>query len=502
MKNLRKQDIHIDQWEFEFQQRGEHPLLLADWYCRSFDKYWSQTFGLNLPPYDYIITGLSKGYAPKSLKQQYLAKLSEAIADKAYLDRLLERSIGVMEEFGVFADSLAADATRTLTREELAQRWRDLDAALLPIVPWFWAPFYISDQNMLTDQVKNGLQKHRAQVEKVTNIDTALFVSIFPTREFAFQKEQAALSELVVYAQGHPNYKTEQEFVELQANYLRQFDWLPTFLLMPLRPMTKEQLQVRVADAIANNLPVELAKQQLVKQQNAALAERVLEVVKDDAALVSAIHNARALGYALTTGVEVALQATARCLPFLEQVAKAIGVVFEDIKYLSSAEIIEALETGVPIPQEFFKERKDGYVMMVVGGEQRAVFGKEAAELSQWIDTSLTTPVGEVTELKGQVACKGKVQGRVRVAQQPSDSHKLEPGEILVCPMTNPDYVPAMQRCGAIVTDEGGLLSHAAIMSREFNKPCVIATKIATKVLKDGDVVEVDADAGVVRILK
>jgi pyruvate,water dikinase len=68
--------------------------------------------------------------------------------------------------------------------------------------------------------------------------------------------------------------------------------------------------------------------------------------------------------------------------------------------------------------------------------------------------------------------------------------------------MTSPEYVPAMKRSAAIVTDEGGLLSHAAIMSREFGKPCIIATKNGTRFLHTGDLVEVNANRGVVRIIK
>ena len=65
--------------------------------------------------------------------------------------------------------------------------------------------------------------------------------------------------------------------------------------------------------------------------------------------------------------------------------------------------------------------------------------------------------------------------------------------------MTFPSFIAAMEKAAAFVTDEGGILCHAAIVSREMNKPCVIATKIATKIFKDGDLVEVDADKGVVR---
>ena len=68
--------------------------------------------------------------------------------------------------------------------------------------------------------------------------------------------------------------------------------------------------------------------------------------------------------------------------------------------------------------------------------------------------------------------------------------------------MTTPWYLPAMKKAAGFITDEGGLLCHAAIVSREMNKPCIIGTKIATKVLKDGDLVEVDANNGVVKILK
>lgn len=83
-----------------------------------------------------------------------------------------------------------------------------------------------------------------------------------------------------------------------------------------------------------------------------------------------------------------------------------------------------------------------------------------------------------------------------------NEAKRVKEGEVLLCAMTSPDYVPAMNRAAAIVTDEGGLLCHAAIVSRELEKPCIVGTKIATKILKDGDFVEVDANKGVVNILK
>jgi pyruvate,water dikinase len=68
--------------------------------------------------------------------------------------------------------------------------------------------------------------------------------------------------------------------------------------------------------------------------------------------------------------------------------------------------------------------------------------------------------------------------------------------------MTTPDYVPAMNKAAAFVTDEGGITCHAAIVAREMKKPCVIATRFGTKMFKDGDLIEVDADNGIIRKIK
>jgi len=107
-----------------------------------------------------------------------------------------------------------------------------------------------------------------------------------------------------------------------------------------------------------------------------------------------------------------------------------------------------------------------------------------------------------VKEIKGQIAQKGKVKGRVKIIGLAADIDKVQKGDILVATMTMPRYIVAMKKAAAFVTDEGGVTCHAAIIAREMKKPCVIGTKIATQVLNDGDEVEVDANQGVVKILE
>ncbi len=109
-----------------------------------------------------------------------------------------------------------------------------------------------------------------------------------------------------------------------------------------------------------------------------------------------------------------------------------------------------------------------------------------------------TTSEEDEPILKGLPASPGVATGKVKIVHDLSDLPKVREGDVLVTTMTTPDMVPAMQRAAAIVTDEGGMTCHAAIVSRELGIPAVVGTGNATKVLKDGDIVTVDAYKGVV----
>lgn len=111
-------------------------------------------------------------------------------------------------------------------------------------------------------------------------------------------------------------------------------------------------------------------------------------------------------------------------------------------------------------------------------------------------------PISMSSELVGQTAFPGHVSGRVRILKRKDQLSTFQAGEVLVSPMTTPDFLPAMKRAVAIVTDEGGVMCHAAIVARELSKPCVIGTRFASIRLKDGDEVEVDATRGVVLLKK
>ena len=182
--------------------------------------------------------------------------------------------------------------------------------------------------------------------------------------------------------------------------------------------------------------------------------------------------------------------------------------VFVRKNIASAAHISEQL-AGVVLPDEFgevpsepiLTERQTSFILIdgseaFVGSTKR--YEEEHPEY-HFLKPELDANMSEVS---GQVAYKGKVQGVVRIVKKQSDMSRVRAGDILVSPMTTPDFLPAMQKAIAFVTDEGGVTCHAAIVSRELKKPCIIGTKIATQVLQDGDLIEVDADNGVVRIIE
>lgn len=140
----------------------------------------------------------------------------------------------------------------------------------------------------------------------------------------------------------------------------------------------------------------------------------------------------------------------------------------------------------------------DRYDHCVYFSDGDLITGKEAEDFAKLLESKIY----EEAEIKGQCACIGYIKGIVKIINVASDMGKMNKGDVLVSVATTPEVVPAMKKAAAIVTDVGGIACHAAIVSRELGVPCVIGTKIATKVLKDGQLVEVDANRGVVKIIK
>jgi len=130
------------------------------------------------------------------------------------------------------------------------------------------------------------------------------------------------------------------------------------------------------------------------------------------------------------------------------------------------------------------------------------LWGITTDKVKEWLKGADTTAGANVSEIKGFAASAGVVEGPARVLKMLKDITKLQPGEVLVCPSTNPSWAPVFTNIKAAVTDIGGLTSHAAIVCREYGVPSVTGCGYATAAIKTGDIVRVDGDTGVVTVVE
>ncbi len=183
---------------------------------------------------------------------------------------------------------------------------------------------------------------------------------------------------------------------------------------------------------------------------------------------------------------------------FLANIEKSQKLEEHELSYYKKEEIVTFLQTGIRISPNLLTERKQEFAMSLSNSILTMMEGNTA---KQWIEANNEIISTRLHEIKGLSAFRGKVTGKARIVMNVKDQNNVMEGDILIVPMTTPDFMPCLQKAAAFVTDEGGVICHAAIVARELKKPCVIGTKKATTVFHNDDIVEVDGFTGIVRLI-
>jgi phosphoenolpyruvate synthase/pyruvate phosphate dikinase len=213
----------------------------------------------------------------------------------------------------------------------------------------------------------------------------------------------------------------------------------------------------------------------------------------EDGLLLAQIELLHRSGYIRDMREEVRDRLTILEKNFYEKLGKACNLSLKEVVYLTTEEIKEAIKTKKSFKKEA-NERRKNYTFM--GYNDKVNIVKD-------IDVKSLLNQNKTEKVSGKSAfISDKVVGTARIVLNNSQIEKVKEGDILIAGMTKPDYMPAIKKAKALVTDEGGITCHAAIVSRELKKPCIIGTKIATLIFKDGDFIEVDSKEGIVKILK
>jgi phosphohistidine swiveling domain-containing protein len=239
----------------------------------------------------------------------------------------------------------------------------------------------------------------------------------------------------------------------------------------------------------------ESIKQRYLKDSDPESAEekmlkvrgRTEEIVKELNLDKDFIRMVKYFVYFRTHRMNLFIDATYHLNPMLESVSRAISTDSGNMYEMSFDEMISSLDGNTLLESEFEKRKR--FRMLISENGKMKVIALEKPE-----EEKITAD-----QVSGNIAFIGLIRGTAKIIKDTSDLNKVKDGDVLIAPMTIPEFIPAMERASAFVTDEGGITCHAAIVAREMKKPCITGTKIATKIFSDGDLVEVDAEKGIVR---
>lgn len=287
------------------------------------------------------------------------------------------------------------------------------------------------------------------------------------------------------------------------AKHAERYGWLSVLVNNP--PTTKRDIWNELVSSMKRPLSLASEVKRLGDNFDKGVLQRKKQLIRELKSDLTALCLTRTLeriAFVRTEDNAVMSRSAYLVIPLYKEIARRLGISYYELKELVSEEVIMALRTKSDV-QKLIRSRYTLSGYLVFKGKRSIFDGSTVNKLKRIIDSSISQPKKKMSKMfKGNPASLGRAQGRVFLAMSSKDCNAMKKGDILVAPATSADFVPAMRKAAAIATEYGGLTSHAAIVSREFGIPCIVGVKDITNFLKTGDLVEVDADKGVVRILK
>jgi len=424
----------------------------------------------------YTIDNLKK--AKNVFKNVYLKKGSKAFKE------IFKKWNNFMKDLEKISLEISKKDYSDKTNEELIKEFEKLEKAYYKPGSALMAPLTVGE--VAEEEIRKKLEGFKDK-EEYFRILTASEIETEGTKEL-----KSMLKMAVGLKQGKDISSDIKE-------HIKEFGWINTRGFYG-DEWSEEEIRERLNSMLKEDLTARLNRLDKDIEEIKKNTEKILSEVKADKEFKELVYFTKELVYFRTQRMDIYVKAGFLARPLFKEIAKRFNLEMHDIFYLTSDEIKDALKNKKDFTKEINK-RKQGFGFLINKNDK--VFVLTGKELQEYKEKHVKEEIKkDIKELKGRVASTGYAKGVVKVLLGKVDLNKVQKGDILVTSMTTPDFVPAMEKAAAFVTDEGGILCHAAIVSREMNKPCITSTKIATKALKDGDLVEVDADNGIIKIIK
>ena len=355
-----------------------------------------------------------------------------------FLQKFNALAIDQMEKLKEYVESNSQKDFTKLTNKELSKEKTNFEDQFLLMVPYLNPLLYVAD----------SIEKFI--IEKIPNLK---FDEIRPSKKISAER----LNDILLEG------KIPMEKV------LEEFGWY-TMILLRGKPLTMDELE-EIKKMATHSKPIKISENPLIKH----------------------LQDLMWIKFERIDTMNIAFY---KMMNLYKEIFKRINL---DIKYWDvflHEELTIALETG-EIPKNLDSRFEHRGIIM----ENKVITHLTIDECKAYHELFIPKP--KITNIiKGRPACKGKVTGKVKVVKEISEISKVEEGDILVAIETFVQFEPYMHKTAAMIVEVGGLLTHTAIFAREFNIPTILGVEQATELFEDDELVEVDADKGIVKKLK
>jgi phosphoenolpyruvate synthase/pyruvate phosphate dikinase len=346
------------------------------------------------------------------------------------------------------------------------------------------------------ENITNSIKQIIAEKRDINiNNSEALSILTTPLEHSQINKERIDLIKIALDAIKNEN-ESKISLIKQHQQHHKKYSWMGYMFIGP--PLNEEHFSKRLdeylksRDNIIEDLKKLISKDRLKEKQ-----EQLIRDLNFNDKEKQQIQVAKEILYMKVLRKDSMVNGWYSADSLISEIAKRLNISKRLVGFFMDYEINDVLlKSNIPD----LKQRFDLSLIDFQDGNEKIILGNNSLLLEKERVTEKS--IVSVNEIKGTCAYKGNVRGIVKIVNSREDINKVAKGDILVSYATNPDLVLAMEKAAAFVTDRGGLTCHAAIVAREMEKPCLIGTEIATKVLKDGDLVEVDASNELLRVIQ
>ncbi|MDD5071703.1 MAG: PEP-utilizing enzyme [Patescibacteria group bacterium] len=459
---------------------------------RAGGNYWQDGLG------DYF-------YDDSGLKKTVEVIAGRALSNPAFLYNIFVKAFKKSEKLKSFSEENFPADLKKAKYDKLLEFCQDYDARFYDFYSYGSCQSFLGyyEDNPIYRKMNEILKKKTKQ--KPEKFADYLVILTNPPKSLETNKQEIAILELAEKikkrrlgsrAEVLKKFRRELEALNKRFNYLsfdftNKTDWdINHYLKLALE---------KAGSGLSLGVKIrELKNYEKETEKNFRKACQDIKLNKKEIKVFDLVRN---LGYYKWAREYEFQRSTRNFYLVLEEMGSRLGLNSLESKYIFIDEWEKLKSRGKELKKIAKARIKSSLIFISQEKGAEMLVGEKATKRFKKLSFAKERENQATAEIKGMPARAGKAEGVVKIINSKKDLPKMAKGNILVSRATNPELISAMKKAAAIITDEGGITCHAAIVSRELGIPCVVGTKIATQVFKDGDRVEVDANKGIVKKL-